>query len=256
MKFYTLKTKIFHDSLDGMDGLGKLLPRVSGVNLASSFREKFSKKEISQTNLIDKTLPELDHFICWEPSLEIEWDWILLDFYGIAFNLDYSPLSISGWLVSRRVKDIIDSQDVIIGTSHIFHPAKLRFKGEYLEYFLLQYIDIKYDEFLIEKTTLDSVLQPYAIGEQVTDLGKINKIRRQIVKNEIVDKMFWEHYQKYSDLFFSRAGRSLIISERMKKLIDQHELTGLEITDFNISKFSFENQKDALGHDKVLNFRG
>lgn len=229
MIYYHVNSELFNKRFDGEDGFGKRNPSVSIRNLKDrNVWQKFKEKEYSIDNLISSNLI-IDFLNCEETisdDLE-EYDWILLDVYGLKYDSINSPLCINGWLISPKFKSILAKNKVVLGKEHVFIPSKLRFQGKYLDYYLCQYIS--YDTKQINLRESKIIEHPEETSKHKDSFDSINELKQFIFKNRrdssIKIQVSINHYQ---DILTSYSLTGTYASDKFKKLVEKNGITGLE----------------------------
>ena len=218
----------------------KVYPKASIKELKSNtLRDLFADKIIHQDKLIAKDLPCIDYFICYQNTYEIEYDWILLDMYYLAYDSDFSKISVRGWLISKKLKEILEMTNLKFGSDHTFHPAKLRFQGSYLDFYLFQYLSPNRED-ILDKTRLVSKEDANDILDiSLADVGRyVLEIKyKQLHQNKYIE---YSH-KNYYDLIFHPYHKGTLISEKFKSVLEENNIKGIEISDWDSIKLKFEN---------------
>lgn len=220
----------------------KTLPDVNAKyfnsdHLKSIFREKI----VNRRNIV-KDLPCLDFFICYSISYKQEYDWILLDIYYLT-GTDVA-IDIRGFLSSPKLRTTLKAGHFVLGTDHHFYPAKLRFQGDYLDYFLFQYIYNNYDEVCWNKTRCWKKLDEKDSFEEivVTSSSDISQpFLKYWYKKGINDFKveFW--FDSFTDILVDPILGYTMISERLKRDLEKNEISGIEFSEVDFLEINFKN---------------
>ncbi len=183
----------------------------------------------------------LDHFICYQPSDDIEYDWVLLDAFYFSYDEDKWPVEINGWLVSSKFKDLIQQNELVIGRDHRFSACKLKYQGEFMQYHICQYSNYDFDNVNLANS---KVLQ---LPEGVTDSDP-TKFTTHI---ELRDLTRWYSnvtdfrikicFNHYVDVLKTPLLMGAFASERFKNLIEANNISGYEFWPVNSIDFDFIN---------------
>lgn len=230
MKYYQINRQLFNSEFEGEDGFGKRNPSASIRFLKDkNIWDLFKSKAINKSTLIK---PEacLDFFNCEESTGEYleDYDWILLDGYGLRYESEYSPLSINGWLISIRLKQLLNQNSLILGKEHVYHPAKLRFQDDYLDYFLYQYIN--YDNDIVDLDQSTVIHLPEGIDDSdPTDFSSYEELKRLIGWYEKAENFkVGLHFKENQDVFNIGLIKGTYASEKFKKIVEDNGITGFE----------------------------
>lgn len=239
MKFYSLKKKLWDESIkdeDDPDGLGKVYPRVNAKHIQDeSARYLFRSKMINKQTIVDNA-PLLDYFICYNGTYDKEYDWIKLDAYSTTGAV--VPINILGFLVSERFYRLLEMSSLVLGSDHHFYPSLLRFRGDYLTYYLYQYIYDGYEQ--IDWTSMSAEIDGVVTNE--IDINRMGDyVIAQVYDKTIKKAKYYYVFDAYSDILSIPAWGKTMISERFKNLIESNNITGFEITEIDYFDISFHN---------------
>ena len=232
MKYYQINRKLIHKDFKDEDGSqGRRMPAVAITNLVDrKLWNDFKVKNISYNKIIEYRIV-LDFLNCEELSgdyLGVDYDWILLDAFSLKYDSTYSPIGIYGWVISPKFKTLLEKQHAILGKQQIYVPAKLRFQGDYLDYFLCQYINYHIDLVDLDQCTVIDL--PEGIDDSdPTDFRSHEELKRLIGWYEKAENFKVRlHFKENQDVFNIGLIKGTYASEKFKNIVEDNGITGFE----------------------------
>jgi hypothetical protein len=194
---------------------GKLVPN------GSAFFERMDKGEIIND------APVLDYFYLESFGRQEDWEWRLQDAHG--FIGEY-PAS-ANWYISDRFKNLLENFQ--FSQPRHFYPTKLLYKGQKLDYWILQYgIDGNKDD-VIDFNRSEFLDEHAGVSVHVNDFAQFDPVRRNVKKTSGYKKDLATKKLALKQAFdfvilFGVNNSGKIVSEKLKKSIEDAGLKGLE----------------------------
>ena len=163
------------------------------------------------------------------------WDWRLQDIHG--FIGEY-PTG-GAWYISHQLKTLLEQFNIAKG--FWFYPTKLSYKEEKKDYWIFQFAAI--DNGMSNKSYIDfskSVFKNPDNNDKLTikNLEEYNTIRKKIEEDSDYEKdIITQKISLTEDVdfitFFGINSEGIIISEKLKKAIENSSIEGFEFSDIN-----------------------
>ena len=238
MKYFYFRKKVSSDhQIDELLGVPnlKVFPRVLG-----KFRPSFlsSKEYLNRRNSdLSFRLDFLENFICFEGTYEIEYDWILLDAYYFSYHEDLWPVELNGWLISPRFKELIDKHNLIIGKEQSFDACKLKYQGDYLDYYICQYLD--FDNNIVNLDNSSVLLLPEGVSESDPTSFKTHNEFRDLISwyKKVEDFKVKICLNEHVDVLRFPLMIGAYASEIFKNLVEKHNISGYEFWSVDNAEF-------------------
>ncbi|KAB1159594.1 hypothetical protein F7018_04610 [Tenacibaculum aiptasiae] len=146
------------------------------------------------------------------------------------------PSYFSGVIISNEMKRIIEKFNLY---PNKFYPAKVLFKGEYLEYFVWQFFLNGFDEFVdLDNSTFCEWKRGVKVGDVEVKVENIEELMDYEDDNEWWSWGFKRAVmkEKYKNIDAAKLAYpyGILISERLKNALEEAELTGFKITPFPV----------------------
>ena len=220
MKYYKVETITQYNYGE------RVLPRVNGKNVPNG-KYYFNQMEKVVGNswvreIIDDA-PIFDYFHLETLGTSNVWEWKLQDIHGFTGT---SPGG-GNWFISKKYKEILEIYK--IAPRYKFYLSKLKYRSEKLDYYVLQFADIIFQNINFAKSFFYIENQQY---EQIDHIFKANEYLDW--SNELYrsskKKVIWERYaiNDAYDLVPMYGLRSdVLISDRLRTAIEEAKIDGV-----------------------------
>lgn len=163
------------------------------------------------------------------------WDWRLQDIHG--FIGEY-PTG-GAWYISQRLKVLLEKFNIAKG--FWFYPTKLLYKEENKDYWIFQFA--AQDDGINNKSYIDFSKSLFINPNNsdkliIANLEEYNTIRKKIEEESDYEKdIITQKISLTEDVdfitFFGINSEGIIVSEKLKKAIENFNIEGFEFSDIN-----------------------
>ncbi len=146
------------------------------------------------------------------------------------------PSFFSGIPISKRMKEIVEKFNLY---PNKFYDSKVMFRGEYHEYYVWQFFLDGFDKFVdLNHSTFCEWDNLSKVGTEVFSFKSERDLQRFVMQNEWWDWGFERAVMKdeYKEVDAAKLAYpyGILISERLKNVLENAELTGFKITPFPV----------------------
>lgn len=146
------------------------------------------------------------------------------------------PSYFSGVPISKRMKEVVEKFNLY---PNKFYKAKLLFKEEFHEYYIWQFFLDGFDKFVdLEYSTFCEWDEMRKVGKDVFKFNNERELQKTVMQKDWWDWGFNKAIMKpeYRKIDAAKLAYpyGILISERLKKALEEAELTGFKITPFPV----------------------
>jgi len=212
MKYYKIEIQKFYEDRIASAANGK------NVSNKEDYFYRIRKGEI----LCDT--PIFDYFVLESFDKEKYWEWMLFDVHS---GIGEYPFN-SNWYISNKLKKILTN--FIVSPEYCFYETNLLYKEEKLKYWIFQFVapyrklnKMKYISFE------DSLFISNSEKLKISNLDEFDE------KNDVIEISLKKiHLSDYFDFIpLSPITSDIIVSERLKKVMEENEITGFEFSELD-----------------------
>lgn len=232
MIFYNLRIKISRDTGSKVYPMAKYIDKNKEIGKLMN--------EYLYNNYIPTFYPEINYFQLSTLSNKKEYAWIKLDVYKIISQYGLT------FIASPKFKNIFDSKKYKLGDRSSFHPCRIKYNSEWMNYYFFQLL---YDPHVLNKSKTEYRKGIFSLKsnrldlevESIQDIMRLFRLPRLLG----VGKEYSHHYIEaklpaYRDFFFNPVNKGFVVSERLRIDLESKGITGIEFIDLPYTKFVFD----------------